>query len=52
MTTENLLLKNPKFNVTKTDICIYLNTDMLYLPYLRHFVFVEKFCPINKVSKL
>lgn len=38
-------------NGTKIDVCVLLNTDLVVLPYLREFVYVEKYCPLNKVNE-
>lgn len=37
-------------NITKSDLCVILNTDILFVPYVRQFVYLERFCPIKKVN--
>lgn len=45
------LFVKPNFNITKFDLCVALNTDLLIIPYVRQFVYLEKFCPLKKVNK-
>lgn len=47
---DKSLFKNPSFNVSNTDLCVFMNTDLFYLPYIREFVYLERFCPINQVN--
>ncbi|KAE9532544.1 hypothetical protein AGLY_009625 [Aphis glycines] len=42
------LIKIPSLNVQRTDFCKYISTDIIFVPMVRQFFDLEKFCPISK----
>lgn len=49
---ERPLFNNPTLNISNTDLCVFLNSDFFYLPYIRQFVYFDRFCPIKQVNHI